>query len=104
MTHDAIRAGARRPQQGGWIIVTAAVQLQNLAVEREITAFDAELAEAEAVAPHIEHFAVKVARFDRGAITTALTKLGASIVPSPDEPAVLRFRDPFGISTELVAV
>jgi predicted enzyme related to lactoylglutathione lyase len=54
--------------------------------------------------PHIEHFAVKVATFDRGAVTTALTKLGAAAVPSPDESTVLRFRDPFGISTELVAI
>jgi predicted enzyme related to lactoylglutathione lyase len=53
--------------------------------------------------PHIEHFAIKVATLDRAAVTAALTKLGASVLPSPDEPTVLRFRDPFGISTELVS-
>jgi catechol 2,3-dioxygenase-like lactoylglutathione lyase family enzyme len=54
--------------------------------------------------PHIEHFGVKVAAFDRNAVTAALTKLGAAIVPSPDEANVLRFRDLDGITVELVAV
>jgi catechol 2,3-dioxygenase-like lactoylglutathione lyase family enzyme len=54
--------------------------------------------------PHIEHFGIKVSAYDRAAVTTALTKLGASIVPSPDESMALRFRDPFGITTELVGV
>jgi catechol 2,3-dioxygenase-like lactoylglutathione lyase family enzyme len=53
--------------------------------------------------PHIEHFGIKVARYDRAAVSAALTKLGASIVTSPDESMALRFRDPFGITTELVA-
>ena len=52
--------------------------------------------------PHIEHFAIKVSAFDRGATSAALTKLGASILPAPDESTVVRFRDPFGISVELV--
>jgi predicted enzyme related to lactoylglutathione lyase len=51
--------------------------------------------------PHIEHFAIKVSPFDRGAITTALTKLGATVNPAPDEATILRFRDPFGLSVEL---
>jgi hypothetical protein len=53
--------------------------------------------------PHIEHFGVRVAPFDRTVVTTALTKLGATIVPSPDEPGVLRLRDLDGISLELRA-
>lgn len=51
--------------------------------------------------PHIEHFGVKVAPFDRAAVTAGLTKLGATMVPSPDESDVLRFRDLDGISLEL---
>lgn len=53
--------------------------------------------------PHIEHFGVKVAPFDRGAVAAALTKLGATVVPSPDEADVLRFTDLDGISLELRA-
>jgi catechol 2,3-dioxygenase-like lactoylglutathione lyase family enzyme len=53
--------------------------------------------------PHIEHFGIKVAPFDRAAVTAGLTKLGATVTPSPDEPAVLRFRDLDGISLEVVA-
>jgi catechol 2,3-dioxygenase-like lactoylglutathione lyase family enzyme len=54
--------------------------------------------------PHIEHFAIKVAAFDRGAVTAGLTKLGARVIPSPDESDVLRFRDLDGITLELKAV
>jgi catechol 2,3-dioxygenase-like lactoylglutathione lyase family enzyme len=53
--------------------------------------------------PHIEHFGIKVAPFDRAAVTAGLTKLGATVTPSPDEPNVLRFRDLDGISLEVVA-
>ena len=53
--------------------------------------------------PHIEHFGIKVAAFDRAAVTAGLTKLGATVTPSPDEPGVLRFRDLDGISLEVVA-
>jgi len=53
--------------------------------------------------PHIDHFGVKVAPFDRNTVTAALKKLGAAIVPSPDEASVLRFRDLDGITVELVA-
>lgn len=53
--------------------------------------------------PHIEHFGIKVAAFDRRVVTDALDKLGAPVVPAPDEPGVLRFRDPHGISVELIA-
>jgi catechol 2,3-dioxygenase-like lactoylglutathione lyase family enzyme len=51
--------------------------------------------------PHIEHYAIKVAPYDRAAVTAGLTKLGARVEPSSDEPTVLRFRDLDGISLEL---
>jgi catechol 2,3-dioxygenase-like lactoylglutathione lyase family enzyme len=54
--------------------------------------------------PHIQHFGIKVAAFDRGVVTAALARLGAQVMPSPDEADVLRFRDLDGISLELKAV
>ena len=54
--------------------------------------------------PRIEHFGIKVARFDQAAVTAGLGRLGAKVVPSPDEPGVLRFRDPNGITVELTAL
>jgi catechol 2,3-dioxygenase-like lactoylglutathione lyase family enzyme len=54
--------------------------------------------------PHIEHFGIKTSAFERGAVTAALTKLGAVVLPAPAESGALRFRDPFGITTELVPV
>ena len=54
--------------------------------------------------PQIAHFGVKVAAFDRGVVAEGLRKLGGEVVPSPDEPDVLRFRDRDGISVELKAV
>ena len=54
--------------------------------------------------PRIEHFCVKVAPFDRDATVEGLKKLGAEILPSSDEPDVLRFRDVDGITAEVKAV
>jgi predicted enzyme related to lactoylglutathione lyase len=54
--------------------------------------------------PHIAHFGIKVAAFDRREVTTGLEKLKAQVVAAPDEPEVLRFRDPDGISLELKPV
>ncbi len=54
--------------------------------------------------PHIAHFGVKVAAFDRGAVVDGLRKLGAEVVASPDEPDVVRFRDRDGNSVELKSV
>jgi catechol 2,3-dioxygenase-like lactoylglutathione lyase family enzyme len=54
--------------------------------------------------PHIEHFAIKVAPFDRGAVAAGLATLGARVIPSPDEAGVLRFRDLDGITLELQTV
>ncbi len=53
--------------------------------------------------PHIEHFAVKVAAFDRAAVIAGLTRLGARLLPSPDEADILRFRDLDGLTVELKA-
>ena len=55
------------------------------------------------VKPHIEHFGIKVNAFNRASVTAALGKLGATVAASPEEPNVLRFRDPDGISVELVS-
>jgi glyoxylase I family protein len=54
--------------------------------------------------PRIAHFGVKVAAFDRGAVISGLRTLGAEVVPSPDEPDVVRFRDKDGNSVELKAI
>jgi catechol 2,3-dioxygenase-like lactoylglutathione lyase family enzyme len=51
--------------------------------------------------PRIGHYAIKVAAFDRGAVTSRLQQLGAKVLPSPDEPDVLRFQDLDGIVVEL---
>jgi catechol 2,3-dioxygenase-like lactoylglutathione lyase family enzyme len=51
--------------------------------------------------PRIAHFGVKVAAFDRGAVVAGLSKLGAEVIASPDEPDVVRFRDKDGNSVEL---
>ena len=51
--------------------------------------------------PHIEHFGIKVAAFDRSTVGAALQKLGAQVVAAPAEPGVFRFRDPHGIAVEL---
>ena len=53
--------------------------------------------------PSIGHFAIKVARFDRGALTTRLREISAEVLPSSDEPDVVRFRDNNGIVVELRA-
>jgi catechol 2,3-dioxygenase-like lactoylglutathione lyase family enzyme len=51
--------------------------------------------------PAIEHYAIKVAPFDRTALTARLTQLGVRTLPSPDEPDVFRFEDNNGIIVEL---
>ena len=52
----------------------------------------------------IEHYCIRVAPFDRQAVTAGLRAIGAEILPSPDEPGVLRFRDDNKIIVELKAV
>lgn len=54
--------------------------------------------------PHIAHFGVKVAAFDRNAVVDGLRKLGAEVVASPDETDVVRFRDRDGNSVELRSI
>lgn len=56
---------------------------------------------AEGGRPSIGHFAIKVAPFDRAALLTRLRELSADVLPSPDEPDVLRFHDNNGIVVEL---
>jgi catechol 2,3-dioxygenase-like lactoylglutathione lyase family enzyme len=51
--------------------------------------------------PGISHYTLKVAPFDRGAVTKRLAEIGSAVVPSPDEPDVLRFKDNYGITVEL---
>jgi catechol 2,3-dioxygenase-like lactoylglutathione lyase family enzyme len=51
--------------------------------------------------PAISHYAIKVAPFDRGRLTKRLAELGSAVIPSPDEPDVLRFKDNYGITVEL---
>jgi catechol 2,3-dioxygenase-like lactoylglutathione lyase family enzyme len=53
--------------------------------------------------PRIEHYAVKVAPFDRNAVVAGLGALGAKVLPSPDEPGAIRLTDLDGISFELIA-
>ena len=50
--------------------------------------------------PSIEHISIKVAGFDKSAITEKLKKLGVEIVPSNDEGG-LRFKDLNGLLMEL---
>jgi len=51
--------------------------------------------------PRIEHYCIKVEPFDRAAVTARLREIGLQVVPSPDEPDVLRFLDNYGITVEL---
>jgi len=58
----------------------------------------------EAVAPGktpaVDHVCIRVAGFDRKAVTEKLRKLGAEVAPSNDED-LLRFKDPNGLVMEL---
>jgi len=54
--------------------------------------------------PRIEHYCIKVRPFDREAVTAGLKAIGAEIVPSQDEPGILRFLDDNRIMVELRAV
>jgi catechol 2,3-dioxygenase-like lactoylglutathione lyase family enzyme len=54
--------------------------------------------------PRIGHYAIKVAPFDRAAVAARVQELGSRVLPSPDEPDVLRFADNNGIVVELKVV
>ena len=58
------------------------------------------LEEAPGQAPGIAHYAIAVAPFDQRALEIRLRDLGASAVPAPDEPGVVRFTDNNGILVE----
>jgi len=52
----------------------------------------------------IDHFGVRTAGFDRGAVQQRLSELGAALLPPGDDPDALRFSDLDGITVELKAV
>jgi len=54
-------------------------------------------------APAIAHYAIAVAPFGRSALETRLRELGARMLPSPDEPDVVRFEDSNSIIVEVTA-
>jgi catechol 2,3-dioxygenase-like lactoylglutathione lyase family enzyme len=51
--------------------------------------------------PRIDHYCIKVAPFDREATAAGLGQIGLKVLPSADEPEVLRFADNYGITVEL---
>ena len=53
--------------------------------------------------PRIEHFCIKVRPFDRDAVIAGLKKIVAEVLPSPDEPGIVRFLDDNKIMVELKA-
>ena len=53
--------------------------------------------------PHFDHYCIKVAPFDREAVTAGLRRIGLKVLPSPDEPELLRFTDNNDIIVELKA-
>ena len=58
---------------------------------------------AEGQMPHIDRFGIRVAAFDRTAITRKLAAIGVSVLPSTGGN-VLRFRDADGFAVELRGV
>jgi len=53
--------------------------------------------------PRIGHYAIKVAAFNRAAVVARLQEIGGKVLPSPDEPDVLRFADNNGITVEIIS-
>lgn len=53
--------------------------------------------------PRIEHFCIRVRPFNKEAVVDGLKKIGAEVLPSPDEPGVVRFLDNNKIMLELKA-
>ncbi len=58
---------------------------------------------AEGQTPHVDRFGIRVAAFDRAAITRKLGEIGVTVLPSTGKN-VLRFRDADGFSVELRGV
>ena len=54
-------------------------------------------------AARIGHYAIRVAPFDRAALRARLLEIGGKVLPSPDEPEVLRFADNNGIVVEVIS-
>jgi catechol 2,3-dioxygenase-like lactoylglutathione lyase family enzyme len=59
---------------------------------------------ASGASPRIEHFCIRVQPFDRQMVMDGLRKAGAEVLPSPDEPGIVRFLDDNRITIELKAV
>jgi catechol 2,3-dioxygenase-like lactoylglutathione lyase family enzyme len=53
--------------------------------------------------PRVDEFAVRVAPFERDALTTELRLIGATVAPD-DGSGLLRFRDPYGLGVALKPV
>ena len=53
--------------------------------------------------PRIAHVAIRVRAFDRAAVLARLRELNAKVLPSADEPDVLRFADDNGIVVEIIS-
>jgi hypothetical protein len=51
--------------------------------------------------PRIDHYCIKVAPFDKEAVAAGLRQIGLKVLPSSDEPEVLRFADNYDITVEL---
>jgi hypothetical protein len=51
--------------------------------------------------PRFDHYCIKVAPFDRDMVAASIRQIGLKVVPSPDEPEVLRFVDSDNINVEL---
>ena len=51
--------------------------------------------------PRIDHYCIKVAAFDRDAVTRGLQQIGLKVIPSADEPEAVRFTDNYEITVEL---
>ncbi len=51
--------------------------------------------------PAFAHYTIKVAPFDRGALTKRLAEIGSAVITSPDEPDGGGLKDNYGITVEL---
>ena len=54
--------------------------------------------------PRIDHYCIKVEPFEREAVTAGLRQIGLRVLPSPDEPEVVRFMDNYDITVEIKPV
>ncbi len=53
--------------------------------------------------PRIARFGIKVAPFDRRAVADALAAMGTEVITTSASPDLVRFRDNYGITLEVVA-